>query len=74
MDRYNHFAEIGVDEDFGRGNLSNQWYSEPARPGVKNNTLAPFRTRVRTTRWCSVPRRLTQRAGQRSTPPAACSD
>jgi 3-oxosteroid 1-dehydrogenase len=41
--RYNRFAEVGVDEDFGRGNLSNQHYSEPPRPGAKNNTMAAFR-------------------------------
>lgn len=43
LERYNGFAEAGVDEDFGRGNVSNQQYSEPARPGAKNNTMAPFR-------------------------------
>jgi 3-oxosteroid 1-dehydrogenase len=43
IERYNGFAERGVDDDFGRGNRSNQHYSEPLRPGLKNNTLAPFR-------------------------------
>jgi 3-oxosteroid 1-dehydrogenase len=43
IERYKGFAEAGVDEDFGRGNLSNQHYSEPPRPGAKNNTMAPFR-------------------------------
>jgi succinate dehydrogenase/fumarate reductase flavoprotein subunit len=44
IERYNGFAQTGVDEDFGRGNLSNQQYGEPARgPDQKNNTLAAFR-------------------------------
>jgi succinate dehydrogenase/fumarate reductase flavoprotein subunit len=42
--RYAGFAEKGVDADFGRGNQSNQWYSEPLRPGAKNNTMAALRT------------------------------
>ncbi|CAB4941035.1 unannotated protein [freshwater metagenome] len=40
---YAEFAQGGVDRDFGRGNDSNQWYSEPLRPGAKNNCLAAFR-------------------------------
>lgn len=43
IERFNGFAEAGADDDFGRGNLSNQHYSEPIRPGLKNNTMAPFR-------------------------------
>jgi hypothetical protein len=43
IERYGDFAKAGADEDFDRGNLSNQHYSEPARPGLKNNTMAPFR-------------------------------
>jgi succinate dehydrogenase/fumarate reductase flavoprotein subunit len=43
IDRFNGFADAGVDADFGRGNLSNQHYSEPARPNLKNNTMAPLR-------------------------------
>jgi 3-oxosteroid 1-dehydrogenase len=45
--RYNRFAETGIDEDFGRGNLSNQQYDPPARAEIgnlKNNTLAAFRS------------------------------
>jgi 3-oxosteroid 1-dehydrogenase len=42
IERYNGFALAGVDEDFGRGNRSNQRYDPPARPGMKNNTMAPF--------------------------------
>jgi hypothetical protein len=43
IERFNAFAEAGADEDFGRGNRSNQHYSEPARPGLANNTMAPLR-------------------------------
>jgi succinate dehydrogenase/fumarate reductase flavoprotein subunit len=41
--RFNGFAEAGVDEDFGRGNMSNQHYDPPPRPGLPNGSLAPFR-------------------------------
>jgi 3-oxosteroid 1-dehydrogenase len=44
LELFARFAESGVDEDFGRGNRSNRWYSEPLRPGAQNNTLAPFRS------------------------------
>jgi succinate dehydrogenase/fumarate reductase flavoprotein subunit len=44
LERYAAFAEAGVDEDCGRGNDSNQWYSEPPRPGARNNTMAALRS------------------------------
>jgi hypothetical protein len=43
IERFNGFAQAGVDEDFGRGNMSNQHYDPPPRPGLPNGSLAPFR-------------------------------
>ncbi|MEV4420740.1 FAD-dependent oxidoreductase [Patulibacter sp. NPDC049589] len=44
IERFNGFAERGIDEDFGRGNTSNQQYDLPLRPGLKNRSLAPWRS------------------------------
>jgi 3-oxosteroid 1-dehydrogenase len=43
MGRYSEQAARGVDEDFGRGNLSNQHYDPPPREGLSNGSLAPIR-------------------------------
>jgi hypothetical protein len=43
IERFGRFAEKGLDEDFGRGKTdSDRAYSEPARPGLPNGTMAPF--------------------------------